>query len=222
MNYGKTALYIRKLKLGVQNLHLKERYHKVEEFYQKIKVKRKNIFTLDKHDRVQRSERIKRDSFVRTIFEIFGFTAVMSITVLFCMVLLTLSFVMNTFLGAVSEYGWLILSLGLLFLGIGWYKPYKILRSLLILCGAFLFVLPFGPQVIEWYTGKDVLDLHWKNSYWLTLKASLVFLCYEIGSTSFILWVYLVSKGQRQNPFRRFQMLTIKRGLKQLKKLYTN
>lgn len=222
MDYGKKALYIRKLKLRVQNLHLKERFHKVEELYQRLKVKRKIIFTLDNQNRVRRSERIERDSLTRTIFEIFGFTAVMSIPVLFCMVVLTLSFVMQGFLTFLSEYGWLLFGLSLLILGIGWVKPYKIWRYLLVLCGALLFVLPFSPQVIEWYTGKDVVDVHWKNGFLLTIKAALVLLCYGIGSMSLLAWVYLVSKGQRQNPFRRFRMLKIKQGLKELKKLYTN
>jgi hypothetical protein len=93
---------------------------------------------------------------------------------------------------------------------------------MLVVAGAFLIGLTFGPQVIEGYTGKTLSEVNWKNGYWVTLQATFVFLCTFISSVSLIAWVFLVSKGQRQNPFKRLRMLNINRRLTQLKKRFSN
>ena len=194
----------------------------VNDLLEKMKMNRKKITTIKKSDQVKEIERKNQTGYIRSIFQVFGFTAVMSIPVLFIMFLLVLSFVLNDFLEAIRGYAVLTLGLSVLMLGIGWYKPYKIWSFMLVLAGAFLTVLTFGPQVIEGYTGKTLTEINWKNGFWITLQATFVFLCTFISSVSFIAWVFLVSKGQRQNPLKRLRMLNLNRRLTQLKKLFSN
>lgn len=222
MNFAKkySQQFIRSIKSGVKNLNLTERFNQTVEYYRKMKTKK--IFNSKRRDRVQEIDNIERNSFIRSIFEVFGYTAVMSIPVLFIMFVLVLSFVLNTFLESFRGYGLLSLGISVLMLGIGWYKPYKIWSFILVVAGAFLAMFTFGPQVIEGYTGKTLIEVNWKTGYWITLKATLVFLGYLIGTVSLIAWVYLVSKGQRHNPLKRIRTMNIKQRLEQLKKLYTN
>ncbi|MCZ8537281.1 hypothetical protein M9R32_08825 [Paenisporosarcina quisquiliarum] len=222
MNFAKSHLKLFKQTLisGVKNISITVPFKKTEEYNQKMN--QKNIIAFKKRDSVQETNHIDRTGFIRSIFEVFGYTAVMSIPVLFMMVLLILSFVLNDFLEAIRGYALLTLGLSVLMLGVGWYKPYKFWTFMLFLAGAFLTVLAFGPQVIEGYTGKTLTEVNWKNGYWVTLQATFVFLCTFISSVSLIAWVFLVSKGQRQNPFKRLRMLNLNRRLTQLKKRLSN
>ena len=222
MNFSKSHLKLYKQTFisGVKNIRVTVPFKKTVEYNHKKN--QKKIVAFKKRDSVQETNHIERTGFIRSIFEVFGYTAVMSIPVLFMMVLLVLSFVLNDFLEAFRGYAVLTLGLSVLMLGIGWYKPYKIWSFMLVLAGAFLTVLTFGPQVIEGYTGRTLTEVNWKNGYWITLKATFVFLCTFISTVSFIAWVFLVSKGQRQNPLKRLRMLNINRRITQLKKRFSN
>ncbi|MGE6487452.1 hypothetical protein [Paenisporosarcina sp. NPDC076898] len=185
------------------------------------KTNRKKITKFKKSEQVKEIDHIESAGFIRSIFDVFGYTAVMSIPVLFMMILLILSFVLNDFLEAFRGYALLTLGLSVLMLGIGWYKTYKIWTFMLVLAGAFLTVLTFGPQVIEGYTGKTLTEVNWKNGYWITLQATFVFLCTFITTVSIIAWLFLVSKGQRQNPLKRLKLLNINRRLTELKRMFS-
>lgn len=143
--------------------------------------------------------------FIRSIKEVFGFTAVMSISVLFIVGVLCLSFFINILLGYFQEYAWIILGVAGVMIGVGWYKPFKLSSVSLTLLGIFLVVVTFGPFVVEGYTGKSLGDVNYKNGYWLTLKATLVFVNYVMVSMTFVTWIYLISKRRRQNPLRWFR-----------------
>ena len=151
--------------------------------------------------------------FIRTIYEIFGFTAVMSVTVLAAMGVLVLSFVMNDFLTYFRDFGWLSLGLAGVMLGIGWYKPYKTWTLFVTFIGAFLLVITFGPLVIEAYSDRNLMDVNFKNGYWMTLKSTMVFASYVMSGTAFLTWMYLLSKGRRKNPLRNLSY--VNRRLKQ-------
>jgi hypothetical protein len=154
------------------------------------------------------SKHSDRDSIIKTIYEIFGLTAVMSVTVLTVMGVFILSFIMNEFLTYFRDFGWLSLGLAGVLLGAGWYKPYKLWSLFVTFVGAFLLVISFGPLVIEGYSGRDLMDVNFRNGYWMTLKATIVFVSYVICGTAFISWVYLLSKGRRQNPLKKFRSVS--------------
>lgn len=222
MNFAKSHLQLFKQILirGLKNISVTVPFKKTEEYNQKMN--QNKIIAFKKRDPVQETNHIERTGFVRSIFEVFGYTAVMSIPVLFMMVLLVLSFVLSDFFEVFRGYALLTLGLSVVMLGVGWYKPYKIWTFMLVIAGAVLTVLTFGPQVIEGYTERTLTEVNWKNGYWITLQATFVFLCTFISSVSIIAWVFLVSKGQRQNPFKRLRIINLNRRLTQLKKRLSN
>ena len=187
----------RKFNELVRGLKLSERRQIVSDFLDKRKEKK-----LEREKTLETKERV---SIIGTIYEIFGMTAVMSVTVLSIMAVLILSFVMNEFLTYFRDYGWLSLGLAGVMLTVGWYKPYKIWSLFVTFIGAFLFVITFGPLVIEAYSGRNLIDVNFRNGYWMTLKSTLVFASYLTCGTTFITWIYLLSKGRRQNPLRKFR-----------------
>lgn len=140
-----------------------------------------------------------------SIKEVFGFTAVMSISALFILGVLCLSFVLPIFLGYFQEYAWIVLGVAGVMIGVGWYKPFKLWSVSLTLLGTILLVITFGPLVVEWYTGRNLVDVNYRNGYWLTLKATFVFVVYLFSAITFVTWVYLISKRRRQNPLRWFR-----------------
>lgn len=145
--------------------------------------------------------------FIRSIKEVFGFTAVMSITTLFIVGVLLLSFFINPLLHYFQEYAWILLGVAGVMIGVGWYKPFKLWSVSLTLLGTFLLVTTFGPFIVEGYTGKNLVDVDYRNGYWLTLKATFVFIIYLITTITFVTWVYLISKRRRQNPLRWFRYM---------------
>lgn len=154
-------------------------------------------------DKEQHSSYLGR--FIRTIREVFGFTAVMSVSALFILGVLCLSFILSVLLGYFHEYAGLILGLAVVMIGVGWYKPFKLRNVSLTLLGTFLVVVTFGSFVVEGYTGRNLADVNFKNGYWLTLKATFVFVTYLMASMTFVTWIYLISKKRRQNPLRWFR-----------------
>lgn len=187
-------------------------YNKMVTYYKIKKWSRKTAIPFIEDDRVEEKNQSKVNKFLRTFFEIFGLTAVMSITVLSIVGVLGLSFVTTSFLESYRGYGELTLSLSLVLLGVGWYFPFKIRNLLLMIVGAFLFFVTFGPMVIEGYTSQALSDVHWKNGYWITLKATAVFITYLIASVSMAVWVFLSTKGQCQNPFKRIRLMHLNKG----------
>jgi hypothetical protein len=129
----------------------------------------------------------------------------MSVTVLTIMGVLIMSFVMTDFLTYFRDLGWLSLGLAGVMLGVGWYKPYKVWSLIVTIVGAFLLVITFGPLVIEAYSGRNLIDVNFRNGYWMTLKSTMVFVSYLTCGTAFITWMYLLSKGRRKNPLRKFR-----------------
>lgn len=186
-------------------------YNKMVTYYKIKKWSRKEAILVMEDDLVEEKHQTKVQKFVRTFFEIFGLTAVMSITVLSIISVLGLSFVTTSFLESYRGYGELTLSLSLVLIGIGWYFPFKIRNLLLMIVGSFLFFVTFGPMVIEAYTGRALADVHWKNGYWLTVKATALFICYMVAFISLIVWIFLITKGQCQNPFNRLRILQLKK-----------
>lgn len=152
----------------------------------------------------------EQGGFIRTIYEIFGFTAIMSVAVLTGMAVLILSFVMNDFLTYFRDLGWLSLGMAGVMLGIGWYKPYKMWTLFVTFVGAFLLVITFSPLVIEGFSGRNLIDVNFKNGYWMTLKSTMVFVSYLTCGTAFLTWLYLLSKGRRHNPLRNFPYLNMR------------
>ncbi|MFX3673390.1 MAG: hypothetical protein ACE3JQ_02935 [Paenisporosarcina sp.] len=148
--------------------------------------------------------------FVRTIRDIFGLTAVMSIIAIFILGIFSLSFFMPTLLDYFRDYRWLTIGMAGVMLGVGMYKPFKLWSASLTLLGSFLLVISFGPLVIEGYTGRELVDVHYTNGYWLTLKATIVFVIYLISAITFITWIYLVFKGRRQNPLKWLRYVKFK------------
>ena len=185
----------------VKGLKLSDRMQIVNNFLDKRKEKK-----VEKEKELKSRE---RESIIRTIYEIFGLTAVMSVTVLSIMGVLIMSFIMNVILTYFRDLGWLSLSLAGIMLAVGWYKPYKIWRLITTFVGAFLLVVTFGPLVIEAYSGRNLIDVNFRNGYWMTLKSTLVFASYLACGTMFITWMYLLSKGRRQNPLRKLWNISI-------------
>lgn len=172
-----------------------------------------NSLVLRKERKVEMKKEVEsrgKVGFMRSIYEIFGFTAVMSVTVLTVIGVLILSFVMNGFLIYFRDLGWLSLGLAGVMLGIGWYKPYKIWTLFVTIVGAFLLVITFGPNVIEGYSGRNLMDVNFRNGYWMTLKSTMVFVSYLTCGTVFLTWLYLLSKGRRQNPLRNFPFVNMR------------
>jgi len=143
--------------------------------------------------------------FIRSIKEVFGFTAVMSISVLFIVGVLCLSFFINVLLAFFQEYAWLLLGVAGVMIGVGWFKPFKFWSVSLTLLGTFLLVTTFGPFIVEGYTGRNLMDVNYRNGYWLTLKASFVFVIYLFSAITFVTWIYLISKKRRPNPLMWFR-----------------
>lgn len=191
----------RKFKELVKRLNLSERMKSVNNFLDKRKVK--------KVEREKELESIERESIIGTIYEIFGLTAIMSVTVLSILGVLIMSFIMNDVLSYFRDFGWLSLSLAGIMLAVGWYKPYKIWRLITTFVGAFLLVVTFGPSLIEAYSGRNLIDINFRNGYWMTLKSTFVFVSYVTCGTMCITWMYLLSKGRRQNPLRKLHNISI-------------
>ena len=191
----------RKFKELVNGLNLSERMKSVNNFLNKRKVK--------KVEREKELESSERESIIGTIYEIFGLTAIMSVTVLSILGVLIMSFIMNDVLTYFRDFGWLSLSLAGIILAVGWYKPYKIWTLIMTFVGAFLLVVTFGPLVIEAYSSRNLIDVNFRNGYWMTLKSTLVFASYLTCGTAFITWIYLLSKGRRQNPFRKLRNISM-------------
>jgi hypothetical protein len=187
----------RNFKNFVNGLKLSERMKIVNDFLDKRKEK--------KVKREKELESRERESIIGTIYEIFGLTAIMSVTVLTIMGVLIMSFVMTDFLTYFRDLGWLSLGLAGVMLGVGWYKPYKVWSLIVTIVGAFLLVITFGPLVIEAYSGRNLIDVNFRNGYWMTLKSTMVFVSYLTCGTAFITWMYLLSKGRRKNPLRKFR-----------------
>jgi hypothetical protein len=187
----------RNFKNLVNGLKLSERMKIVNDFLDKRKEK--------KVKREKELESRDRESIIGTIYEIFGLTAIMSVTVLTIMGVLIMSFVMTDFLNYFRDLGWLSIGLAGVMLGVGWYKPYKVWSLIVTIVGAFLLVITFGPLVIEAYSGRNLLDVNFRNGYWMTLKSTMVFVSYLTCGTAFITWMYLLSKGRRKNPLRKFR-----------------
>jgi hypothetical protein len=187
----------RNFKNLVNGLKLSERMKIVNDFLDKRKEK--------KVKREKELESRERESIIGTIYEIFGLTAIMSVTVLTIMGVLIMSFVMTDFLTYFRDLGWLSLGLAGVMLGVGWYKPYKVWSLIVTIVGAFLLVITFGPLVIEAYSGRNLIDVNFRNGYWMTLKSTMVFVSYLTCGTAFITWMYLLSKGRRKNPLRKFR-----------------
>lgn len=187
-------------------------YNKMVTYYKIKKWSRKTAIPSIEDDRLEKKNQTKVHRFVREFFEIFGLTAVMSITVLSILGVLGLSFVTTSFLESYRGYGELTLSLSLVLIGIGWYFPFKIRNLLLMIVGAFLFFVTFGPMVIEGYTSQALSDVSWKNGYWDTVKATAVFICYLLACVSMIVWIFLVTKGQCQNPLKRIRIMKLNKG----------
>ena len=80
----------RKFKGLVRGLNLSERMKIVNNFLDKRKV--------EKVEREKELEPRERESIIGTIYEIFGLTAIMSVTVLSILGVLIMSFIMNDFL----------------------------------------------------------------------------------------------------------------------------
>ena len=172
-----------------------------------------NTLVLRKERKVEMEKEVEsrdQEGIIRTIYEVFGFTAVMSVTVLTVMGILILSFVMTDFLTYFRDLGWLSLGLAGVMLGIGWYKPYKIWTLFVTFVGAFLLVITFGPLVIEGYSGRNLMDVNFRNGYWMTLKSTMVFVSYLTCGTAFLTWLYLLSKGRRHNPLRNFSYVNMR------------
>ena len=89
----------RKFKELVKGLKLSERMKIVNNFLDKRKVK--------KVEREKEIESSERESIIGTLYEIFGLTAIMSVTVLSIMSVLIMSFIMNDFLTYFRDLGWL-------------------------------------------------------------------------------------------------------------------
>jgi hypothetical protein len=191
----------RKFKELVKGLKLSDRMKIVNNFLDKRKEK--------KVEKEKELESRERESIIGTIYEIFGLTAVMSVTVLSILGVLIMSFIMNDFLTYFRDLSWLSLSLAGIMLAVGWYKPYNIWRLITTFVGAFLLVVTFGPHVIEAYSGRNLIDVNFRNGYWMTLKSTLVFASYLACGTMFITWLYLLSKGRRQNPLRKLRNISI-------------
>lgn len=187
-------------------------YNKMVTYYKIKKWSRKDAIPVVEDNWVEEKQQTKVEKFVRTFFEIFGLTAVMSIIVLSILGVLGLSFVTTSYLESYRGYGELTLSLSLVLLGIGWYFPFKIRNLLLIIMGAFLFFVSFGPMMIEGYTGQALADVHWKSGYWLTVKATAIFLGYLITCVSMVVWLFLVTKKQCQNPIKRLRIMKLNKG----------
>ncbi|WP_019414434.1 hypothetical protein [Paenisporosarcina sp. TG20] len=194
-----------KIRSKIQRIRIIDTKNKIVNYYEEKKETRKIIKEFEQSQ--QATQPIERESLISTIKEIFGWTAVMSITVLTIIGVLSLSFVMNVFFDYFRDYWWITLGLAGLLIGIVFYKPYTIWSLFLIFIGSFLLVITFGPLVIESYTGMNLIDVNYKNGYWMTLKATMVFVTYLISGIAFILWMYLISKGKRQNPLRKFRYL---------------
>ena len=190
-----------KFKELIKGLKLSERLKIVHNFLDNRKEKQ--------IEREKELESRERESVIGTIYEIFGLTAVMSVTVLSILGVLILSFIMNDFLTYFRDLGWLSLSLAGIMLAVGWYKPYKIWRLITTFVGAFLLLVTFGPLVIEAYSGRNLIDVNFRNGYWMTLKSTFVFVSYLTCGTMFITWMYLLSKGRRQNPLRKLRTISI-------------
>ena len=192
----------RNFKNLVNGLKLSERMKIVNDFLDKRKEKK-----------VKREKELvsrERESIIGTIYEIFGLTAIMSVTVLTILGILIMSFVMTDFLTYFRDIGWLSFGLAGVMLGVGWYKPYKMWSLIVTIVGAFLLVITFGPLVIEAYSGRNLIDVNFRNGYWMTLKSTMVFVSYLTCGTTFIIWMYLLSKGRRKNPLRKFSSASTK------------
>lgn len=203
MNSGRNRFPQIKLEFKdlLKGLKLSERMKTVNNFLDKRKVK--------KVERIKELESSERESIIGTIYEIFGLTAIMSVTVLSILGVLIMSFIMNDFLTYFRDFGWLSLSLAGIMLAVSWYKPYKFWRLITTFVGAFLLMVTFGPHVIEAYSGRNLVDINYRNGYWMTLKSTVVFLSYVTCGTVFITWMYLLSKGRRQNPLRKLHNISI-------------
>jgi len=199
-------LFKKKIKENVLKQKISEAYKKTVNYFVE---KKKTPKEIEKYGFVkwEQGNQTQRDSIVSTLRDIFGLTAVMSIAVLLILSVLILTFVMSEVLTYFRDFGWLTLGLAGIMLGVSWYKPYKIWSLILAFIGSFLFVITFAPLVIEGYTGSKLIDVTYKNGYLLTLKATLVFVSYLIGGITFTTWIYLISKGQRQNPLSRLRNL---------------
>ena len=205
MNLGRyqSPQVVRKLRDKVQGI-------KIIETLKKFVI---NTLVLRKERKVEMKKEVEsrgKEGFMRSIYEIFGFTAVMSVTVLTVIGVLILSFVMNGFLTYFRDLGWLSLGLAGVMLGIGWYKPYKIWTLFVTFVGAFLLVITFGPLVIEGYSSRNLMDVNFRNGYWMTLKSTMVFVSYLTCGTALLTWLYLLSKGRRQNPLRNFPYVNMR------------
>lgn len=194
-----------KIRGAINRIRIIETKNKILKYYEVKKETRKTLEEIKK--RKQATQPTERVSFISTIMEIFGWTAVMSITVLTLMGVLSLSLVLNVFFDYIKDYWWVTLGSAGILLSIVLYKPYTIWSLFLTFIGSFLLIITFGPLLIEEYTGMNLIDVNYKNGYWMTLKATIVFVTYLIGGIAFILWLYLISKGKRQNPLRIFRYL---------------
>ncbi|WP_017379834.1 hypothetical protein [Paenisporosarcina sp. TG-14] len=205
-NY-RLLLWKKKLKDTEQKHKFIEAYKKTIKYFAETKKDRMESGKYGFVKWEQGNQPEQRNSIIKTIGEIFGVTALMSITVLSILSVLILSFVMSELLTYFREFGWLTLGLAGIMLGVSWYKPYKIWSLIIAFLGSFLFIVTFGPLIIEAYTGGKLIDVTYKNGYLLTLKATLVFVSYVIGGITFTTWIYLICKGQRQNPLSRLRYL---------------
>lgn len=151
-----------------------------------------------------------RNGFVKTIGEIFGMTAIMSFLVLTLLGIFCLSFFLPSFFTLFLRYMWLTVGLAVTLLVFGWTKPFTWWHLFLVMCGSFLVLVPLGPLMIEWNTGKSLLEIFTQEGYWVTFKATFVLVSYLMSGVAFITWMYLIAKGRRQNPMKWFRSVQFK------------
>lgn len=209
MNSAKYRMELveRKFKDIIKNLEFTDTIkNKLTIYLEKRKINKTNLeYNYDQWELEKQPGNLNR--LVHTIREVFGLTAIMSIVVIFMMSVVFLSFFLNNFLDYFRDYGLLTLGIAGVMIGVGWYKPFKLWSVSLTLLGALLLVVSFGPLVIEGYTDRKLVDVNYANGYWLTLKATFVFMVYLIGATTFLIWMYLIAKGRRQNPIKWFRYM---------------